>query len=50
MMNEGLSAADVLALTNRNNSDPALTAALINDRDRDEDMWSNPFVYLVWIN
>lgn len=48
MMNEGLSAADVLALTNRNTSDPALTAALINDRD--EELWNNPFVYLVWIN
>ena len=46
-MNEGLSAADVLALTNRN-SDPALTAALMNDRD--EELWNNPFVYLVWIN
>lgn len=46
-MNDGLSAADVLALTNRNTSDPALTAALINDRD--DGMWSNPFVYLVWM-
>lgn len=37
MMNEGLSAGDILALT----------------RDRDDDnmasLWSNPFIYLVWL-
>lgn len=45
-MNDGLSAADVMALTN-NRSDPAVTAALM---DRDENnLWQNPFIYLVWI-
>lgn len=33
-MDTGLSAADVMALTNRD----------------EENMWNNPFVYLVWIN
>lgn len=46
-MTEGLSAADVLALTNRG-SDPATTAALL-DRDGMDGIWNNPFVYLVWI-
>ena len=32
-MNEGLSAGDILALT----------------KDNDNDMWNNPFVYLVWL-
>lgn len=46
IMNDGLSAADVMALTNRN--DPALTAALMDRRD-DDNLWQNPFIYLVWI-
>lgn len=46
-MTDGLSAADVMALTNRNNCDAATVAAL-TDNDRDN-MWNNPFVYLVWI-
>lgn len=33
-MNEGLTASDVLALTRNNN---------------EEDMWNNPFIYLVWL-
>lgn len=32
-MNEGLTASDVLALT----------------RDNDNEMWNNPFIYLVWL-
>ena len=32
-MNEGLSAGDILALT----------------KDNDNDMWNNPFIYLVWL-
>ena len=32
-MNEGLTASDVLALT----------------RDNENDMWNNPFIYLVWL-
>lgn len=34
IMNDGLSAADVMALTN-NRNDPALTAALMDRRDDD---------------
>lgn len=47
IMNDGLSAADVMALTN-NRNDPALTAALMDRRD-DDNLWQNPFIYLVWI-
>ena len=47
-MDNGLSAADVMALTKCNSSDPAMVAALTNDRR--DDMWDNPFVYLVWID
>lgn len=43
-MNDALSAADVMALTNKDNS--ALTAALMNN---DNNLWQNPFIYLVWI-
>ena len=32
-MNEGLSAGDILALT----------------KDNDNEMWNNPFIYLVWL-
>lgn len=46
-MDNGLSAADVMALTKCNSSDPAMVAALTNDRR--DDMWDNPFVYLVWL-
>ena len=35
-MNEGLSAADVMAICNGN-------------RNGMDEMWSNPFVYLVWM-
>lgn len=35
-MNDGLSTADILALTR-------------DGRDGDDNMWNNPFVYLVWL-
>ena len=50
MMESGLSAADVLALTGRNQGMDPATAAILARDDDDNDMWNNPFVYLVWIN
>ena len=44
-MTDGLSAADVMALTGRNNCDAATVAAL-TDNDRDN-MWNNPKSFLV---
>lgn len=45
MMNDGLSAADVLALT-KNSGVDATTAALLA-REDDNNMWDNPKSFLV---
>ena len=45
-MNEGLSAADVLALTRNNGIDAATAATLASENNG---MWNNPFIYLVWL-
>ena len=48
MTTDGLSAADVIALTRNNGMDPA-TAAILSRNEEDGEFWDNPFIYLVWI-
>lgn len=48
MTTDGLSAADVIALTRNNGMDPA-TAAILSRNEEDGEFLNNPFIYLVWI-
>ena len=45
MMESGLSAADVLAITGRKQGMYPATAEILARDDDDNDMWNNPFVY-----
>jgi hypothetical protein len=48
-MTDGLTAADVLALTQNKGTDPAVAALMARDDRCEDGIWNNPFIYLVWI-